>query len=131
MYIFFVLPVKIRWLALIQWIIYTMSFLSGDWMDRGMIVASVLNYFLFFGTDIWRSMKQGHRRMQHQAKALKSPARLVHKCAVCGVTSEDAPRLQFRYCSKCEDDSCYCPDHLQDHEHVVRTPVREASDKVR
>ena len=40
-------------------------FLFGDWMTRAMIVASVLNYLLFFGREIWRDMKQGHRRMQH------------------------------------------------------------------
>src|SRR5688572_12048320 len=86
MYIFFVLPVKIRWLALIQWIGYAIGFLFGDWMSRGMIAASVLNYFLFFGRDIWRDMKQGHRRMRHQARALRAPQRIVHKCGVCGLT---------------------------------------------
>jgi hypothetical protein len=118
-YLFFILPVKIRWLALLQWIGYGLGFLFGEWMTRAMIVASVANYMLFFGRDIWLDMKQGHRRMRHQARSLKSPQRLVHKCRVCGVTSDDAPQLQFRYCSKCDGESCYCPEHLRDHEHVV------------
>jgi hypothetical protein len=42
----------------------------------------------------------------------------VHKCRICGLTSEQAPRMQFRYCSKCEGDNCYCAEHLPDHEHV-------------
>ena len=50
---FFVLPVKIRWLALLQWIGYAYGFLFGDWMTKAMIVASVANYLLFFGRDIW------------------------------------------------------------------------------
>ena len=28
--------------------------------------------------------------------------------------------MQFRYCSKCDGDSCYCPAQLREHEHVVR-----------
>ncbi len=58
--------------------------------------------------------------MQHQAQAMKAPPRLVHTMPhVCGLTSDDAPQTQFRYCSKCDGDSCYCPEHLQNHEHVV------------
>jgi hypothetical protein len=120
LYIMFVLPVKIKWLAWLQWILYGLTFLSGDWMIKGMIVASVANYLLFFGREIWQGAKQGHRRMQRQARSLKGPGRLVHKCAVCGLTSETSPQTQFRYCSKCDGERCFCPDHLQDHEHVSR-----------
>jgi hypothetical protein len=126
MYIFFILPIKIRWLAMFQWCGYAVGFLLGDWMSRGMIAASVLNYMLFFGRAIWRDAKQGHRRMQHQARSLRSPQRLVHKCAVCGLTSDEAPRMQFRYCSKCEGEHCYCSEHLQNHEHVTRREVEAA-----
>jgi hypothetical protein len=129
MYIFFILPIKIRWLALFQWCGYAVGFLFGDWMSRGMIAASVLDYLLFFGRDISRDMKQGHRRMQHQAKSLRSPQRLVHKCAVCGLTSDEAPRMQFRYCSKCEGERCYCSEHLQNHEHVTRHEVEAAEQR--
>lgn len=118
--IMLVLPVKIRWLAILAWIGYGLNFLGGDWMVRGMIAASVANYFLFFGSDIWSRVRHGHRRIQHQTKALKSPGKLIHKCAVCGLTSEKSPQTQFRYCSKCDGELCYCPEHLQTHEHVSR-----------
>jgi len=118
MYIFFILPIKIRWLATLQWIFYGLRFLFGGWMEKAMIVASVSNYLLFFGSDVLRNIRQGHRRMRYQAHALKAPPRLVHKCRVCGMSSDDAPRMQFRYCSKCEGQSCYCAEHLMNHEHV-------------
>jgi len=121
--IMFILPVKIRWIALLTWIGYAVTFISGDWMAKGMIVSVVANYLLFFGRDIWTGMRHGHRRMQFQAKALKSPGRLIHKCAVCGLTSEKSPQTQFRYCSKCDGELCYCPEHLQTHEHVSRELV--------
>jgi hypothetical protein len=117
LYIMFILPVKIKWLAWLQWIVYALTFLSGDWMTKGMIVASVANYMLFFGSDIWARARHGHRRMRHQARNIKGPTRLVHKCAVCGLDSETSPQTQFRYCSKCDGELCYCPEHLQSHEH--------------
>jgi hypothetical protein len=120
MYLFFVLPVKIRWLAMLQWIFYGITFLFGDWMQKAMVAASVANYLLFFGRDILSDMRQGHRRMKFQARSLRSPRRVVHKCRSCGLTSESAPQMQFRYCSKCDADSCYCTDHLHNHEHVAR-----------
>jgi hypothetical protein len=129
LYIMFILPVKIRWLALITWIGYGLAFLSGDWMAKGMIVASILNFLLFFGRDIWRDVKQGRRQMQFQARTRRAASRLVHKCAVCGITSEDAPQIQFRYCSKCHGELCYCPEHLQNHEHVARTDAGVVSER--
>jgi hypothetical protein len=126
LYIMFVLPVKIKWLALLQWILYGLTFLTGGWMIRGMIVASVANYFLFFGRDIWQGAKHGHRRMQHQSRTLKGTGRLVHKCAICGLSSDTSPQTQFRYCSKCDGERCYCPEHLQSHEHVSRETAGSA-----
>jgi hypothetical protein len=116
--IFFVLPVKIRWLALIAWIWYGLSFLTGNWMTSLMIVASVLNYLLFFGRDIRYQLRHGHRRMQFRAKAVRGTNRIVHECKVCGVKSSEAPQMQFRYCSKCGGDFSYCPEHFGNHEHI-------------
>jgi hypothetical protein len=124
MYIFFVLPVKIRWLAMLQWIFYGITFLFGEWMQKAMVAASVANYLLFFGREIWSDMRQGHRRMQFQARSLRSPQSLVHKCCTCGLTSDMSPQMQFRYCSKCDDDSCYCAEHLHSHEHVVHATMK-------
>jgi hypothetical protein len=126
-YIFFVLPVKIRWLALLQWLFYGWSFTFGSVMERCMILAAIANYLVFFGFEIWGDAKQGHRRMKFQSRALRSPTKMVHTCRVCGITSEAAPQLQFRYCSKCEGECCYCPEHVRNHEHVVAQPAETAS----
>lgn len=127
LYIFFVLPVKIKWLALLQWVVYTLAFLGGDWMTRAMVAASVANYFVFFGSDIWQNLKHGRRRIKHHARTANKATRIVHKCAVCGITRQQAPQMQFRYCSKCDGDLCYCMDHLQNHEHVTRETAGSAS----
>jgi hypothetical protein len=114
----FVLPIRIRWLALITWIAYGYVFLRGDWAVKVIIVASLLNYFIFLGRDHLREIKQGQRRRTFQAKAAKA-AHPIHTCRVCGANNDDSPKLAFRYCSKCAGQCCYCPDHIQNHEHVV------------
>lgn len=44
-----------------------------------------------------------------------------HRCAVCGRSELDDPRLEFRFCSKCEGNYEYCQDHLFTHQHVKRS----------
>ena len=117
--LYFILPVKVKWLALLMWIWYGFTFLTGDWMGRMLIFASVLNYLLFFGKEHLQEWKQGHRRRTHQAIVKAAAKKIQHQCRVCELNSENSPRTLFRYCSKCAGQSCYCPEHIQNHEHVV------------
>ena len=118
--LFFVLAVQIRWLAMIMWIGYVLSFLGADLPQQMVIGASVLNYFIFFGPDIARRMFSGHRFMKNQASrfAMSNPS-YYHKCSVCGITDADDPKMEFRYCSKCSGDHAYCQEHLRNHVCVV------------
>ncbi len=125
--LFFILPIQIKWLALLAWLGYGYSLIQGDGMSRLLIVASVFNYLLFFGRDHWRDIKNRYRRKSYQSQTRKASGALVHECLVCGLDSEKAPKTLFRYCSKCEGQCCYCPEHIHDHEHVV-TGKDEASE---
>ncbi|HYO25698.1 MAG TPA: hypothetical protein VEQ85_12210 [Lacipirellulaceae bacterium] len=117
--ILFVLPIRIKWLALIQWLGYGYVVLVGPWMARLLVLATVLNYLLFFGREHVRDVRQGRRRRSFQAAAKKTTATVRHVCRICGLSSNDSPRTAFRYCSKCEGQQCYCPDHIRAHEHVT------------
>lgn len=117
--IFFVLPIQIKWLALLQWIGYLALLVSENWMVRMAVAASIVNYLLFFGAGHWRQAKHIRRRQEFYIKAKKASAAPRHICAVCGVSSDDSRRLLFRYCSKCAGQRCYCPEHIHDHVHVT------------
>ena len=117
--LFFILPIRIKWLALLAWLGYAYTFVVGGWMERMLVLATVLNYILFFGREHWREFRHGHRRRSFQAKAKKATATPKHVCRVCGLTSDDSPKTLFRYCSKCAGQACYCPEHIREHEHVV------------
>lgn len=120
----FILPMRIQWLALVAWIGYGYAFLRGDMAVKIIVAASLVNYFLFLGRDHIREIKQGQRRRAFQAKVEKV-GKPVHKCRICGANSDDSPKLAFRYCSKCAGQCCYCPEHIQNHEHVVGESTKE------
>lgn len=117
--IMLILPVKIKWLALLTWLGYFYSFYKGDWMGRLLIVASLLNFFCFFGSAILRRVQTGKRRVADNARQAKLKRTPRHTCRACGVTSLTDPKMRFRYCSMCAGQCGYCSEHIHDHEHVI------------
>jgi|CZKI01.1.fsa_nt_gi hypothetical protein len=120
--LFFVLPVKIKWLALLTWVVYGFEFLVGGWSARLQVIAATGNFFLFFGRDLLLSARSRRRAMAHAADRSEAAGRACqprHRCRICGKTDLSNPEFDFRYCSKCAGDECYCPEHIRNHEHVV------------
>lgn len=117
--IFFVLPVKIKWLALLTWLGYGYRFLVGSMADRFLIVAAVANFLLFFGREIIGTMRSQKWRMERRFDQIAKSTTARHQCTVCGATERSAPEKEFRYCTKCKGTLCYCLDHLKDHVHTV------------
>jgi hypothetical protein len=108
--LFFVLPVKIKWLALIAWIGYGYQLILGSWPVRLAVLAAIGNFLLFFAGEIFQRMKSGQRRMEHQARraAARDSEEPRHRCVVCGKTDRSDPLEEFRYG---DDDQCYCSEH--------------------
>jgi hypothetical protein len=127
----FILPVQIKWLALLTWLgyFYTLAFLP--WPQKAMVVAAICNYLLFFGRDIfWRAYHR-KRRMEWDARMLAKRDKPFHNCAICGANERTHPKMDFRYCTKCVGSYEYCAEHLPTHEHVVKVeespaPVADA-----
>lgn len=120
-YLFFILPVRIKWLALLTWAGYLWTFAFGTWEVRAYVLAAVSNFFLFFGGDVFSRMRYGHRKMQSSFRQLTAGDKPFHSCAVCGLTEKAAPDEDFRICSKCDAGTFeYCSQHLRNHEHRVQ-----------
>jgi membrane associated rhomboid family serine protease len=115
-YIFFVLPVKIKWLALLTWIGYGWQLIAGDWMTRVLVIASIGNYLLFFGKDIALRTRYGGRKMASQARDIAKSREPFHRCTVCGKSDLSHPDMEFRYCPDCGGLG-YCMEHIMNHEH--------------
>lgn len=120
LYLFCIMPVRIKWLALIAWITYGLYLLFGNWLTRALVLASVCNFLVFFGADILHKIRAGRRRMARQAARFATkPPPYYHRCTVCGITDRSHRDMEFRYCSKCSGAHGYCMAHLLDHEHIT------------
>lgn len=122
--LYFILPVKIKYLAYLNLAFYIFQFIVGGWSARISIIAGSINFILFFGADIIRSFQtrvqtEGVKREYRQKLDRTEPRGYRHKCCVCGRTEKDDKDLEFRYCSKCDGHHEYCMEHLMTHEHIV------------
>lgn len=123
-YLYFILPIKMKWMALVYAAMALYYFIRGGIVTRVAIGASLLNFVIFFLSS--RNMRRfSPKEKVRKAKFKRQSAPHMHysngakhRCAVCGRTELDDPCLEFRFCSKCNGNYEYCQDHLFTHEHV-------------
>ena len=122
--LFFIIPVKMKWMAVVYAGLIALNLILTSWGGRIAIIMSILNFLIFFlSTRNYRrvSPKEIHRKQVFKAQ-MREPRRgsmvTKHKCAVCGRTELDDPNLEFRFCSKCDGNYEYCQDHLFTHQHI-------------
>ena len=128
--LFMILPVKVKWIGWIDAALFAWGVLSnlliGNWIGALLPMVAVLNYFIFFWPDFRYLFAKTERRTSAQTinfkkaqKELRERRGYLHKCSVCGVTDQDDPNMEFRYCSKCSGYYCYCANHINNHTHVL------------
>jgi len=123
MYIYFVIPIKTKWLGILYGALIIYSFINSGLINRVIIFSSLLNVILFlFGNKNTKryTPKEMKRRQAYKKEVRQSSGTNRHKCTICGRTELDDENLEFRYCSKCEGNYEYCQDHLFTHEHKKR-----------
>ena len=131
--LFFLIPVKVKWLAWIDAAFFGLSVLFNlmhlNFVGALLPLVAVLNYVLFFWSFLRDFFQRRVYRVQHQTsrqtinfkkatRDVKKEKGYLHKCAVCGVTDADDPNMEFRYCSKCNGYYCYCMNHINNHVHI-------------
>lgn len=114
-----IIPVKVKWLALLTCVFWAVEVILGPLSVRLQIAAPTVAWLLFFGPSVARGMKQGRRVASRRAEREREREQPRHVCHVCGKNDITHPDLDFRYCSKCAGDQCYCPEHIHNHAHVV------------
>lgn len=119
--LYFVIPIKIKWLAYLDIALLLWEMVSSNWAGRVVIIVSLLNFIVFFlSTRNYQRMtpREIHRRKTYSRQVRSADGITKHKCAVCGRTEEDDENLEFRFCSKCNGNYEYCQKHLFTHEHI-------------
>ena len=137
--LFYIIPIKMKYLAWFYFALTIYELIAYSFPYNLFSVFALLNYFLFFGSDILQILPdflrpRGRKKQpfgdfgfkkqkpnpnwakDYQKKTSQPPYR--HKCTVCGRTDTEYPDLEFRYCSRCNGYYCYCIDHINNHAHV-------------
>jgi len=119
-YILFILPVKIKWVAWVSAALLLLGFFTNPNSYRMALVAAFANYLIFFGPEIIYEARHRHevstrrRRFEGDSRSEVEP---LHKCATCGATELSDPNLDFRVARDGEE---YCVAHLP----RAETPAR-------
>jgi hypothetical protein len=118
--LFFLLPVKMKYLARLNWLYIGYTVLIMPLSFKVAAIVSVINYFIFFGKEIGTHNLHRQRAYQNRKNFFNQLPRnqAMHKCVICGKTEIDDPKLEFRYCAECAGDHEYCLEHLKSHNHV-------------
>jgi len=138
--LFFFIPLKVKWIAWFYFAVTIYEVVAYGFPLLLLPIFALLNYFLFFGSDIqyvlpdflrYRKRKPAPFKKAAPPSGAKPDANWAagyrgadgqkpyhHKCTVCGRTDADYPDLEFRYCSKCKGYYCYCMDHINNHVHI-------------
>ena len=131
--LFFILPVKMKWLAYLDGALFAFDIIKAigahNWAGVVLPIVALLNFAVFIWPEVHylkerakyqnsRKTVQFRQAQQQQAKQAQQQG-YRHKCAVCSRTDTDYPDLQFRYCSKCVGYHCFCQDHIFNHVHFT------------
>ncbi|MBO6148374.1 MAG: hypothetical protein J6O55_03455, partial [Lachnospiraceae bacterium] len=136
--LYFIIPVKIKWLAVLNAVFLIWDLVQRPWYGKVIIAVSLLNFMLFFlstrdlsrinpsemkrKSAFRRSVDEARRRGFTSMNGGNAPRDKVqiskHRCAICGQTELTNPDLEFRFCSKCNGNYEYCTKHLFTHKHV-------------
>ena len=60
--LFFILPIKVKWLGIAAVVLYLMDFLRSSLWYKGAMLLGLLNFFLFFGPTLWQNYQNRKRR---------------------------------------------------------------------
>lgn len=111
-YVFFVLPLKIKWLAWAYGAFLLIGFAIKSGSYRFALLAALSNYFIFFGPAFLhqaRHRKEVASRRQRFEVQSRDENEPLHRCAICGATELSDPNLEFRVARDGEE---YCMAHL-------------------
>lgn len=123
--LFFVVPIRAKWTALIAAGFMAYQAYKGGMSERVAIGVAIANYFLFFAPallalarDAGTAAKQERRRAELFDDHEKERERPIRKCKICGLTDDDKG-ADLRVCT-CEEvcggkATVYCLPHARSH----------------
>lgn len=111
-YVMYILPMKVKWVAMFSAALLLLQLLVVPISGKIAIVASFINYIIFFGPSVVDQMRHRagteRRRRKFEVKSVGAGESL-HQCKICKRTEKDSHDLEFRVAADGEE---YCLEHL-------------------
>jgi hypothetical protein len=109
----YLVPLKVKWIAWGFAVYLCWRFLLGSMPYRAAVIAALINYFIFFGRDLFREAQHHRetsvRRQRFESEARSTVSEPLHTCKVCGASELTDPNREFRVARDGEE---YCLEHL-------------------
>jgi hypothetical protein len=103
--LFFILPIRVKWLGILAALPIAYYLAVGDWGTRGAIIAALGNYMLFFGGHWMDVLRQRNVVVRQRAKREtfkgNDPVFGQRVCAICGAREADGVDIRVCSCDKC------------------------------
>jgi membrane associated rhomboid family serine protease len=106
--LFFVIPIRIKWLGIASGLYLVFSFVVGGWATRGAVLAGVANYLVFFSSYFLELLRERNAIVRQTARRVEMrgstpPLALVQdrSCAICGKRQADGADIRVCTCERC------------------------------
>ncbi|HRG97004.1 MAG TPA: hypothetical protein PLR99_12195 [Polyangiaceae bacterium] len=118
--LYLLIPVRVKWLALLSLGLLGFAFVTGSWGTRAGILAALANYLFFFAPTLVgfararQTAAVGERRrasMRPEAQPVAAP----RACGTCGATEADGADIRVCSCAKCGVPTTFCLEHARNH----------------
>lgn len=124
--IFFVIPVKVKWLAWLNWGLFVFILIAGATHQKVEALAAIALLGLFFGRDVFGEVKAQARSNQWKKKRAAEAEQPLHTCVICGRSDRSHPDLAFRY----DCGYAFCEDHIdQSEEYIAKQAEKSAEEE--
>jgi Rhomboid family len=118
--LFFVVPVRVKWLGLVAALGIVAAFVLGDWSVRASIAAALVAYVIFFW-EHWVGLWKGRSlvgRQKARREEIRSTAPVLGQrvCAMCGAREVEGADIRVCSCDKCGRAARFlCLSHARNH----------------
>ncbi|MBX3262957.1 MAG: rhomboid family intramembrane serine protease [Labilithrix sp.] len=120
--VFFILPIRVKWLALLTLGLIAFYFFQGNLAVKAAIAIAFGNYLLFFGGRLLAlargqqlQMRQAARRSSFRPPPEREQAALERACAICGKRQDEGADIRVCSCEKCGGPRELCLEHAREH----------------
>lgn len=118
-YIFFIVPVRVKWLGLLAAGYLVYAAVMGGWADRAAITVAMSNYVLFFAGHWWDYFKHRNVRVRQAARRAEMGPEVAQVeervCALCGAKQSDGADIRVCSCERCGGPRSLCLQHARNH----------------